>query len=247
MTLIRELIVDDVRFPTSRGRHGSDAMNPDPDYSAAYVSLLTDQPDTGHGLVFTLGRGTDLCAAAVKMYAPLVVGQSLESIVADMGTFWRTITGDSQLRWLGPEKGVVHMAAAAVINAVWDLWAKTQGKPLWQLLCDLPTEQLVDCIDFRYLTNALTPQEARQLLRAQEAGSAARQARVLAEGYPAYTTSTGWLGYTDDQLRQLCRQAIAQGWSAFKLKVGADLERDRHRLAIVREEIGPDRTPDGGC
>jgi L-fuconate dehydratase len=236
---ITGVIARDIRFPTSREHIGSDAMNVDPDYSAAYVVLTTSAPDLeGHGLTFTIGRGNELCVAAIEALAPLVVGQTLESFAADMGAFWRRITGDSQLRWVGPEKGVIHLATAAVVNAVWDLWAKAEGKPVWRLLCDMSPEEIVRCIDFRYITDALTPDEALDMLRAAEPGRAARIAEMERDGYPAYTTSAGWLGYTDEQLRQLCRDALAEGWSHFKIKVGADLQDDIRRCTIIRQEIG---------
>jgi L-fuconate dehydratase len=233
----------DIRFPTSRALDGSDAMNPDPDYSAAYCILDTDSPDglTGHGLTFTIGRGNELCVAAISSLAPLVVGKTLESFTADMGAFWRMITGDSQLRWVGPEKGVIHLATAAIVNAVWDLWAKVEGKPLWQLITDMTPEELVRCVDFRYITDALTPAEAVALLSERAAGKEARSAEMRRDGYPAYTTSAGWLGYSDDKIRALCREAIAAGWSHFKLKVGRDLADDRRRCALVRAAIGPER------
>src|ERR1043165_8686294 len=240
-TTITGLSVHDVRFPTSRERDGSDAMNPDPDYSAAYVVLHTDGALAGHGLTFTIGRGNELCVAAVEALKPLVVGRTLESFTADMGAFWRHITGDSQLRWVGPEKGVIHLATAAVVNAVWDLWAKQQGKPLWRLLVDLSPEELVRCVDFRYITDALTPDEATALLREKQAGKAGRLATLMAKGVPAYTTSAGWLGYSDDKLRRLCREAIAGGWTHLKIKVGRDLEDDIRRSTIIREEIGWER------
>ncbi len=241
-TTIIDVTVSDIRFPTSRERDGSDAMNPDPDYSAAYVILHTDADLAGHGLTFTIGRGNDLCCAAIRLLVPLIVGRTLESFTADMGAFYRHITGDSQLRWIGPEKGVIQLATAAVVNAVWDLWAKQQGKPLWKLLADLTPEELVRCIDFRYIADALTPNDALQLLHAMAAGKAERERELHARGYPAYTTSAGWLGYSDDKIRHLCREAIAQGFTHIKLKVGADLESDLRRAAIIRETIGPDRT-----
>ena len=233
----------DVRFPTSRALDGSDAMNADPDYSAAYVIVHTDAPDglEGHGLTFTIGRGNELCVAAVRAIEPLVAGLSLREIAEDMAGFWRRVVGDSQLRWVGPEKGVVHLAAAAVVNAVWDLYAKAERKPLWKLLADMTPEQLVRCIDFRYITDALTPEEALAILRALYATRAKREAEMLRCGYPAYTTSAGWLGYSDEKLRMLCREALAQGWSHFKIKVGADLRDDLRRLSIIREEIGAER------
>jgi L-fuconate dehydratase len=240
---ITDVIARDIRFPTSRTLAGSDAMNPNPDYSAAYVILQTDSPQglAGHGFTFTIGRGNEVCVAAINALKPLVVGRTLESFTKDMRAFWRLITGDSQLRWIGPEKGAINLATAAVVNAVWDLYAKVEGKPLWKLLVDMTPEQLVSCIDFRYITDALTPEEALAILRRNAPTKATREAEMRQEGYPAYTTSAGWLGYTDEQMRQLCRQAIAQGWTHFKLKVGANIEEDIHRAQIMREEIGYDR------
>ena len=235
--------VSDVRFPTSATLDGSDAMTVAPDYSAAYVILRTDHPDglAGHGLTFTSGRGNELCASAITSLAPLVVGRTLESLTADLGAFWSLIVGDSQLRWVGPEKGVIHLATAAIVNAVWDLHAKNEGKPLWKLLVDMTPEEIVRCIPFRYIEDALTREEALELLRSRESGKPAREAEMLAAGYPAYTTSTGWLGYSDDKVRRLCREGLAAGWRHFKVKVGRDVEEDVRRLAIVREEIGPER------
>lgn len=240
---ITNVIARDIRFPTSRALDGSDAMNPDPDYSAAYVILQTDSPDglEGHGLTFTIGRGNELCVAALEALKPLVLGKTLESFTANMGAFWRMITGDSQLRWVGPEKGVIHLATAAMVNAVWDLYAKAEGKPLWKLLADMTPEQLVSCVDFRYITDAITPAEALELLRRNAATKAEREAEMLAVGYPAYTTSAGWLGYSDEKMRQLCRDAIAQGWTHFKIKVGQDLNDDIRRARLIREEIGYER------
>ena len=233
----------DVRFPTSRSLDGSDAMNPDPDYSAAYVIVRTDAADglEGHGLTFTIGRGTEVVVAAVDALRPLVLGRSTEALFADMGGFWRELVGDSQLRWIGPEKGVIHLATAAVVNAVWDLFAKTEGKPLWKLLVDMTPDELVALVDFRYITDALPPERALERLRALTPRRAEREAELRRDGYPAYTTSVGWLGYDDDKIRRLCREALAEGWTAFKLKVGADVEDDRRRARIVREEIGPQR------
>ncbi len=231
----------DIRFPTSSQKDGSDAMNADPDYSAAYVALETSHGLEGHGLTFTIGRGNDLCRAAIDLLMPRLVGLSLAEITADMGGFWRHITGDSHLRWVGPDKGVMHLATGAVVNAVWDLWAKQAGKPVWQLVTDMTPEEIVRLIDFRYLTNALTPAEALDILTRAKAGEPERRARLLAEGYPSYTTSAGWLGYDDDKVRRLCREGVAAGWSHFKLKVGRDRADDIRRCRVVREEIGPDR------
>jgi len=240
---ITDIVARDIRFPTSRQLDGSDAMNLDPDYSAAYAILKTDDPGgmEGHGLTFTIGRGNELCVAAIGTLAPLVVGRRLESFTSDMAGFYRHMTGDSQLRWLGPEKGVIHLATAAVVNAVWDLWARQQGKPLWKLLSDMSPRQLVSCVDFRYITDALTPSEAVRILENNEATRPQRENRLRKEGYPAYTTSAGWLGYSDDKLARLCREALDQGFSELKIKVGRNLEDDRRRLRIVRREIGPDR------
>lgn len=236
------LTARDIRFPTSQNLDGSDAMNPDPDYSAAYVTLHTDADGLeGNGLTFTIGRGNELCVAAIESLAPLVVGRTLESFTANMGAFWRHITGDSQLRWVGPEKGVIHLATAAVVNAVWDLYAKSEGKPLWRLLCDMSPEQFVDCIDFRYITDALTPEEALEFLREQEPTRAARIEEMQRDGYPTYTTSAGWLGYSDEKLQTQCRDLMARGWSHFKIKVGRDLADDIRRCRIIREEIGWER------
>ncbi|WP_062632475.1 L-fuconate dehydratase [Caballeronia arationis] len=243
MTTITKLSARDIRFPTSRSLDGSDAMNAAPDYSATYAILETDSPDglTGHGLTFTIGRGNEVCVAALNALAPLVVGKRLEDIAADMGGFWRAITSDSQLRWLGPDKGVIHLATAAVVNAVWDLWAKAEGKPVWKLLVDMSPEALVRCLDFRYVTDVLTPQEALAILRRHEPTRDEREREMLAKGYPAYTTSAGWLGYDDDKIRRLAREGVAQGWTHFKQKVGGNLEEDVRRARILREEIGAER------
>jgi L-fuconate dehydratase len=242
-TRITDVIARDIRFPTSRTLAGSDAMNPDPDYSAAYAILKTDHPSglEGHGFTFTIGRGNELCVAAIESLAYLVRGQTVEDLAADPAAFWYRITGDSQLRWVGPEKGVIHLATAAVVNAAWDLWAKTVGKPLWKLLADMTPDELVKCVPFRYITDALTPDEALDIVRRNEPGKAAREAYLREHGYSAYTTSAGWLGYTDDQLRGLCRAGMAEGWAHFKVKVGRDLQDDVRRLRIIRAEIGPDR------
>ena len=231
----------DVRFPTSRTLAGSDAMNPDPDYSLAYVTLETDTGERGYGFTFTIGRSTELCVAAVEALAPLIVGQTLEGFASDPGGFWRHVTGDSQLRWLGPEKGVIHLATAAVVNAIWDLHARSEGKPLWKLLADMRPEQLVGCVDFRHISDALTPEHALEILSAAEPTRGGREAEMRRDGFPAYTTSTAWLGYSEDEMRGLARDAIAAGWSDFKMKVGRDLEDDLRRAALLREEIGPDR------
>ncbi|HYU62582.1 MAG TPA: L-fuconate dehydratase [Verrucomicrobiae bacterium] len=243
MHRIVSVTAHDVRFPTSRTLAGSDAMHTSPDYSAAYVILKTDAGDglEGHGLTFTLGRGTEVCVAAIKALAPIVVGRTLGAITSDMRGFWRAITGEQQLRWIGPEKGVIHLASAALINAVWDLYAKVERKPLWKLLADMSPEQLVSSIDFRYISDALTPEEALDMLERMAPTRARREAEMLVSGYPAYTTSAGWLGYSDEKVRALSREAVAAGWTHVKMKVGQRIADDVRRAGIVREEIGPDR------
>ncbi|HEX8346052.1 MAG TPA: enolase C-terminal domain-like protein [Actinoplanes sp.] len=242
MPTITAVDVVDVRFPTSATLDGSDAMNPDGDYSAAYVRLGTsDGQLTGYGLTFTIGRGTDLCVQAARQLARPLLGRDVDDIAADMGATYREIVADSQMRWLGPEKGVVHLAAAAVLNAAWDLVARRARRPLWRLFAEMTPAEMVRIGDFRYLTDAITPAEAEALL---ERLAPTRQERIdtlSATGYPAYTTSPGWLGYDDDKLRRLLREAVADGWTHVKLKVGADLADDRRRLAIARAELGPDR------
>ncbi|WP_371404170.1 fuconate dehydratase [Kribbella sp. NBC_00662] len=232
----------DVRFPTSLDLDGSDAMNTDPDYSAAYVILRTDAGDglEGHGFAFTIGRGNDVETAAIEALRDHVLGLDLDATLDDLGGFWKSLVHDSQLRWLGPEKGVMHMAIGAVVNAVWDLAAKRAGVPLWKLLSDLTPEQIVDLVDFRYLTDALTPDEALEILRQAKPGRAEREAVLRERGYPAYTTTPGWLGYDDAKLVRLCHEAVADGFTQIKLKVGADLDDDIRRMQLAREAVGPD-------
>ncbi|MFC0261355.1 L-fuconate dehydratase [Fontibacter flavus] len=239
---ITDYTIKDVRFPTSKEKHGSDAMNPDPDYSAAYIILHTQDPDLkGHGLTFTIGRGNEICCAALEALIPLVLELNLEDITHNMGAFYRKITGDSQIRWLGPEKGVVHLAAGALINAVWDLYAKSAQKPLWRLIADMSPRELVSCIDFTYITDVLTPEEAIQMLESQVDGKKERINFLMENGYPGYTTSAGWLGYSDEKIRTLCREAVEEGWTHIKMKVGSDLNDDIRRAGIIREEIGYER------
>jgi L-fuconate dehydratase len=240
---ILRAITHDVRFPTSRNLDGSDAMNADPDYSAAYVELETDQPDglAGYGLTFTIGRGNELCVSAIDALAHHVVGRTLEQIVSDMAGFWRTLVGDSQMRWLGPEKGVVHLATAALVNAVWDLYARAEGKPLWKLLSEMTPEQLVGCIDFRYIDDALQPREAVEMLRRLASTRGERESEMLSHGYPAYTTSAGWMGYSEEKIVALAHAALADGFNDLKLKVGADPELDLERARTLRRAIGPTR------
>ncbi|WP_405996776.1 L-fuconate dehydratase [Streptomyces sp. NBC_00829] len=231
----------DIRFPTSRELDGSDAMNPDPDYSAAYLILRTSAGgQEGHGFTFTIGRGNDVQVAAINTLRPYIIGRSVAELCADPGFLYRDLIGDSQLRWLGPEKGVMHMAIGAVVNAVWDLAAKREGKALWQLLADADPEWLVSQVDFRYLTDALTPAEALDLLRRGKDGADTRARHLAERGYPAYTTSPGWLGYSDEKLTRLAQQAVADGFTQIKLKVGADLEDDIRRCRTAREAVGPD-------
>src|SRR5690606_22714409 len=247
MARITSVEIEDVRFPTSLTADGSDAMNKDADYSAAYVVLRTDGTDTlgdplaGHGLTFTIGRGNDIVAETARQQAAALVGRDVDELAADMGGVYRALTSDSQLRWLGPEKGVVHLSVAAVLNATWDLVARRAGKPLWRLLTDMTPDELVAVADLRYLSDALTADEAVAILEARAATKAERIAHLERTGYPVYTTSAGWLGYDDDTLRRLCQEAVDAGYGHIKLKVGADLADDVRRLTIAREVIGPDR------
>jgi L-fuconate dehydratase len=241
MTKITALLTHDLRFPTSASLDGSDAMNPDPDYSAAYVILQTDGAHEGHGLTFTIGRGNEVVVAAIRALESRVVGLELAWIAENPGRFWRHITGDSQLRWIGPDKGAMHLATGAVVNAVWDLLAKDAGKPVWQLVADMTPEQLVAIIDFRYLTDAITPEEALAIFKNAEAGKAERVATLRAEGYQCYTTSAGWLGYSNEKLARLATEAVEEGFNHIKMKVGRDLDDDIRRLEIVRSIMGPDR------
>jgi L-fuconate dehydratase len=232
----------DVRFPTSRTLDGSDAMNPGPDYSAAYLVLRTDDPDglAGHGFVFTIGRGNDVQLAAVRALEPFLAGVDLDELLSDLGSFYRTVAGDSPLRWLGPERGVMHMAIGAVLNACWDMAARRSGKPLWRLLADLTPGQIVDLVDFRYLNDALTRDEALDLLERGRAGRDERIADLERHGYPAYTSSPGWLGYSDERMAALCTTAVEQGFTQVKLKVGSKLEDDVRRIGVASDAVGPD-------
>jgi L-fuconate dehydratase len=238
---ISAIRVHDVRFPTSKHRHGSDAMNPDPDYSCAYVELLTDQGGpTGRGLTFTIGRGTQLCVAAIEALSPMIIGTDVDAFENDWSLVTRRLGADSQLRWLGPEKGVIHLATAAIVNAVWDLLAKRAGVPLWRLLSEADPAKIVEAVDFRHISNYLPREAALERLQDQVKGRATRIAELEADGYPAYTTSAGWLGYSDTDIRARLTQAWAEGWRHFKLKVGADLDDDRRRCALFREVLGPE-------
>jgi L-fuconate dehydratase len=241
VTVITSVDVVDVRFPTSLTADGSDAMNKDGDYSAAYVILKTDDPALrGYGFTFTIGRGNDICALAAEQRAKPLIGKNVEAIVADLGGTYRTLKSDSQLRWLGPEKGVEHLAMAAVMNAVWDMAARKAGKPLWRLLTDMTPEQLVDVADLQYLSDAITRDEAVSMLAELAPTRQARIAELQASGYPCYTTSAGWLGYSDEKLRRLLNEAVDEGYRHVKLKVGANRDDDVRRLRIAREVIGWD-------
>lgn len=239
---ITDYEVKDIRFPTSKTQDGSDAMNPDPDYSAAYLILKTNHTSLeGHGLTFTIGRGNEICVEAIRAFMPLVIGKQLTEITADMAGFWRSLNGDSQLRWLGPEKGVMHISMGAVVNAIWDLWAKYEQKPLWQLVAEMTPEELVSCVDFTYISDILTPEKALENLRVLMSTKAARIEELKEKGYPAYTTSAGWLGYSDEKIKRLCKEAVAEGWTHVKMKVGSDLSDDVRRAGIIREQIGSER------
>lgn len=240
MTRITGVRTADLRARTSTTLAGSDAAHVDPDYSAAYVVLETDDGPEGHGLTFTIGRGNDLCVAAVEELGHLVRDRELAELVGDFAGTWRRLTSDGQLRWLGPEKGVIHLATAAVVNALWDLWAKSEGKPVWRLVADLTPEELLACIDLRYLADALDRDQALDILRAAVPGREQRLAQLRTSGYPAYLTSAGWLGYPESQVRELCRAALAGGWRAFKTKVGVDVGSDVRRCEVMREELGDD-------
>jgi L-fuconate dehydratase len=237
---ITDLSTLDLRFPTSRDQVGTDAVHVDPDYSAAYVILKTDGALEGHGLTFTIGRGNEVCVAAIEAFRHLVVGCTLRDITSDFAAFWRSLAGESQLRWLGPEKGVMHLALAAIVNAVWDLYAKSEGKPVWKLLVDMTPEQLVSCVDFRHITDAMTREDALAILERRASTKQDRETQLLANGYPAYTTSVGWLGYSDEKIRDLCSRALSEGWTHFKVKVGGRPEDDLRRVSAVRAAIGPE-------
>ena len=241
MLKIVDVFVRDIRFPTSEALDGSDAMNPDPDYSATYVTLKTNSSHCGNGLTFTIGRGNELCVAAVNAMKYMLINRDFTEITKNLGEFWRSIVSDSQLRWVGPEKGVIHLATAAIVNAVWDLYAKVEGKPLWKLLVDMSPEELVRSIDFRYITDVLSPQDALRILQINLSTREKRESEILSHGYPAYTTSAGWLGYSDQKIESLCRESVDKGWTHFKMKVGGKIEDDIRRASIMRNAIGPDR------
>ena len=236
---IRDLEIVDLRFPTSLTADGTDSVHKDPDYSAAYVILHTDGDVEGHGFTFTIGRGNEVCAEALRAFRHLVVGRDVDEIASDQAAFWRSLACDSQLRWLGPEKGVVHISMAAIINGVWDLLARRARKPVWKLLADMTPGEIVRCIDFQYITDALTPDAAIEILERQARSKPEREATLLRDGYPAYTTSVGWMGYSDDKIRRLSREALAEGFTSFKVKVGGDPADDARRVGMVREAIGP--------
>jgi L-fuconate dehydratase len=238
VSVVVSIATEDVRFPTSLELDGSDAVNVDPDYSAAYVTVQTDADDVGHAFVFTGGRGNNIITNAIDTYASLLVGRNVEELIDDMGATSKRLVHDSQLRWLGPEKGVTHMACGALINALWDIRARREGKPLWLLLSEMPPDELVDIVDFTHIRDTLSPKTARDILVGAQAGKAQRIASLWAEGYPAYTTSPGWLGYSDDKLVRLSKEALAEGFSMIKLKVGGGIEDDRRRMALARQAVG---------
>lgn len=242
MVTITDYTVKDIRFPTSLDKTGSDAMNDAGDYSAAYVILHTDDPKLeGHGMTFTIGRGNDVVAHAIKHLAIKIKGKTLEELTADIGQTWRMLVGDSQLRWIGPEKGAIHLALGATVNAIWDMWAKQVGKPVWQLVADFTPEEFVNAIDFRYITDAITKDEALEMLREARKGRDERLADAKRnKAVPAYTTSAGWLGYDDEKMKKLLRETLAEGYKHFKLKVGGDVAEDRRRLGLAREVLGYD-------
>ncbi|WP_117208217.1 enolase C-terminal domain-like protein [Allorhizocola rhizosphaerae] len=229
--------VHDVRFPTAAAGDGSDAINRG-DYSAAYVSLHTDGGPSGDGFTFTNGRGNEIACAAIHALAHHVVGRTIEEIAAEPVKFWRSLTADVQLRWLGPEKGVIHMATGALVNAVWDLRAKLEGKPMWRLLAEMPSEELVRNIDFHHIVDALTPDEALSLLESRQVGYAQRLSVLERDGFPSYTTSVGWLGYPDEQVKSLTQAAYDAGFRAMKMKVGGPIEDDVRRAGLIRSVIG---------
>jgi L-fuconate dehydratase len=239
MATITGFKLTDIRFPTSKSLDGSDAMNKDPDYSAAYLTLETDSDISGHGFAFTLGRGTELQCATIELLAPKVVGRKIEELKASLGDIARELVSDSQIRWLGPEKGLTHMAVGAVLTALWDLVSKHEGKPLWEVLADMSPEEIVSLVDFRYIRDVLTPEEALEILKRAEGTKAERKAKLLKYGIPAYTTSPGWLGYTDEKMVRLAKEAVADGFTLIKLKCGGSIADDKRRLKLAREAVGP--------
>lgn len=240
MSIIESVRCSDVRFPTSLELDGSDAVNVDPDYSAAYVEITTDKGESGYGMVFTCGRGNELVTAGMETYGELLLGRDTDDLVNNLGDSARRLVHDSQLRWLGPEKGVSHMACGGLINALWDLRARREGKPLWLLLSEMSADELVSTVDFTHIRNALTPEDAADILTRGQAGKAARIAELKEHGYPAYTTTPGWLGYSDEKLVRLSKEAVESGFGMIKLKVAGSIEDDRRRLALARQAVGPD-------
>lgn len=232
----------DLRFPTSLDASGSDAMNPAGDYSTSHVQLNTNTDLIGHGISFTIGRGNDLTTAAARQIAERIVGKTLGELTANFGQTWRYLVADSQLRWVGPEKGVIHLGLSAVVNAIWDLWGRYLNKPVWQIVSEFSPEEFVRCIDFRYICDAITPEEAVALLKELEPTKQERLRHVAEnKAVPAYTTQAGWLGFSDERMVELIRQSLAEGVDKFKLKVGGDIEDDKRRLRIARQEIGFER------
>lgn len=238
--IITKINTFDIRFPTSDDLDGSDATNKDPDYSAAYVEITTEKGNKGYGLIFTIGRGNDLCCQAIKCMQHLVIGKDFNEIKQDIGLFYDYLRSDSQLRWLGPDKGVIHMAAGAIMNCIWDMWARSEGKPLWKLLSDMTAEEFVNCIDFRYVTDELTKEEALSIVKKNEESKPERLRHLQNNGYPAYDTTPGWLGYSDEKLVELCKKSVSNGFNHIKLKVGENLQNDIRRLRLARDTVGSD-------
>jgi len=246
MTTITHFEIHDVRFPTSLTGDGTDAMNTDCDYSSAYVSLYTTSNLVGHGMTFTIGRGNDIVCEAIRQVANRLVGKNTEELFADMGKAWELLVADPQLRWIGPEKGVIHIATGAVDNALWDMYARSRQKPLWKLVVDMSPEELVRSAAWRYISDAITKEEALAMLKAKESGKKEREARVREVGYPAYVTSAGWLGYSDEKVARLTKEAVQQGFNHFKMKVGASQANDLRRGKIIRSIIDdPQWLPEG--
>lgn len=236
---ITDIDVKDIRFPTAQRSYGSDVMHSDPNYSSAYVIISTNTGYKGYGMTFTLGRGTEIVVCAIKSLIPLIINVNVQDIFQNFSTYWRELTSESQLRWMGPEKGVIHLATAALVNALWDLWARIENKPVWKLLIDMKPEELVSTIDFRYLTDIITAEEAIQILYQNQDGKEKREEIMKIEGYPAYTTQVGWIGYSAEKVVQLCKKYVELGFTGFKIKVGGNLSEDKVRCRMVRDIIGP--------
>ena len=238
MTKILKFTVEDVRFPTSKDLTGSDAIHIDPDYSATYVTVYTDDLKLkGYGIAFTIGKGNDIVAECIKHFFPIFENMNLEDLENDIGKLWYKCVDHSQLRWLGPEKGAVHMAVAAIFNCLWDLIAKKNKKPLWRFVAESNPEKIVSWLTFKYIEDVLNPDQALKILEESQNEKQVRIDTILKEGYPSYTTAAGWLGYSDEKIVKLCKKYISMGWKHFKVKVGLDLEADVNRLELIRKTI----------